>query len=143
MPVIVEELLGAVCRPPGPVRSLLLAVALSDDLRPSQLRALADATALDRAVEAGVLVVEGEHARASHPLLAAAARQGSSERERRELHAQLAGLVADESCARSISRSRRSNRTSSWQRRSTRRPTQPARAARRRRPSSWPSTRSA
>jgi DNA-binding CsgD family transcriptional regulator len=96
VPIVVEELLGGrIAALPGPVRRLLLAVALSGDLRPSQLRAVAPGDALDRAVEAGVLIVDGEHARPAHPLLASAARQGSTAAERRELHGELASVVAD------------------------------------------------
>lgn len=97
VPVVIEDLLGTrIAGLPQPARRLLLALALSGDLRPSQLREIEDADALDRAVAAGVLVVDGDHARPSHPLLAAAAKQGATAREQRELHAELALVVADE-----------------------------------------------
>ena len=74
MPDAVEDLLGTrVARLPGPVRRLLLAVALSGDLRTAELAAIADADAVEDAVDAGLLVVDGDRVRASHPLLAAAA----------------------------------------------------------------------
>jgi DNA-binding CsgD family transcriptional regulator len=78
------------------VRSLLLAVALSGDLRPSDLIEVADATVLDDAVDAGVLIVEADRVRASHPLLAAAVKKRSRTRARRELHLRLAQVVADD-----------------------------------------------
>jgi hypothetical protein len=48
------------------------------------------------AVDGELLVVDGERARVSHPLLAAMARKRSRPRERRELHLALTGVVADE-----------------------------------------------
>jgi len=96
VPDAVEDLLGTrVARRPGPERRLLLAVALSADLRTTQLAAIADPVALDAAVDAGLLIVEGGRVRPSHPLLAAAAKRHSRAGERRELHHELAGVVAD------------------------------------------------
>ena len=51
---------------------------------------------VDDAVDAGVLVVDGERVRASHPLLAAAARKHSSPERSRQLHLELADVVVDE-----------------------------------------------
>jgi DNA-binding NarL/FixJ family response regulator len=97
VPDVVEDLLGSrVDRLPRPVWRLLLAVALSGDLHPSQLAALGDADTVDHAVEAGLLVVQKDHVRAADPLLAAAAKERSSAGERRELHVELARVVADE-----------------------------------------------
>jgi DNA-binding CsgD family transcriptional regulator len=97
VPDAVEDLLGVrVSRLPAPQRRLLLAIALSADLRASQLAALADSTAVDDAVDAGVLVVDGERVRASHPLLAAAARKHSHLSARRQLHLELADVVVDD-----------------------------------------------
>ncbi len=97
VPDAVEELLGTrVARLARPVRRLLLALALSGDLRVSQLAAVADRAAFDDAVDAGLLLVDGDRVRASHPLLAAAARNRSRAGERRELHLALAATVADE-----------------------------------------------
>jgi DNA-binding CsgD family transcriptional regulator len=97
VPEAIEDLLGTrVARLPRPVRRLLLAVALSTDLAVSQLAEAGDQGAIDYAVEAGLLVVDRDHLRASNPLLAAAARQRSTARERRELHAELARLVTHE-----------------------------------------------
>ena len=83
----VEQLLGTrVALLPDPVRRVLLAVALSGDLRMGELEAIAGPTAVEDALDAGLLLVEADRVRASHPLLAAAARKRSRRRERRELH---------------------------------------------------------
>jgi DNA-binding NarL/FixJ family response regulator len=96
VPDAVEDLLGTrVARLPGPERRLLLAVALSADLRTTQLAAIADPVALDAAADAGLLIVEGDRVRPSHPLLAAAAKRHSRAGARRELHHELASVVAD------------------------------------------------
>ena len=97
VPDAVDHLLGRrVVRLSGGSRRLLLAVALSGDLREGQVAALADLGALDDAVQAGVLVVDGGRVRAAHPLLAAAAAKHAHARERRELHAALADVVEDD-----------------------------------------------
>jgi DNA-binding CsgD family transcriptional regulator len=94
VPDALEDMLGTrVGKLPDPVRRLLLAVALSGDLPTGALAALADDGAFDDAVDAGVLIVDGDRVRASHPLLAAAARKHSLARERRELHRALADVV--------------------------------------------------
>jgi DNA-binding CsgD family transcriptional regulator len=97
VPAGVEELIGVRIRalPRGP-RRLLLALALSPDLRTSQLQALAEANTVEQAVENGLLLVEGDRVRPSHPLLAAAARERARAPERRELHRELADLVSSE-----------------------------------------------
>jgi DNA-binding NarL/FixJ family response regulator len=97
VPGRIEDALGMrVAGLPSATRRLLLAVSLSADLRASQLVELADAAALDEAVDLGALLVDGGRARPSHPLLAAAAKQGSEAGERRALHLDLARVVADE-----------------------------------------------
>ena len=97
VPDSVEDLLGTrVERLPGPVRRLLLVVALSADLRLSQAAAITGPDALDAAVDAGVVLVDGDRVRASHPLHAAVARSRSQPGERRELHLELARVVPDE-----------------------------------------------
>jgi DNA-binding CsgD family transcriptional regulator len=97
VPDAVEDLLGTrVAGLPESARRLLLAVALSADLSPIQLAEIAGVGALDDAVETGVLNVERDRVRASHPLLAAAARKHSQPHERRELHLELARVVANE-----------------------------------------------
>jgi DNA-binding CsgD family transcriptional regulator len=97
VPDAVEDMLGTrVARLSGPVRRVLLAVALSGDLRMAELDAVGDADAADNALDAGLLLVDGDRVRASHPLLAAAAKKRSRRRDRRELHLALAGAVADD-----------------------------------------------
>jgi DNA-binding CsgD family transcriptional regulator len=97
VPETVEELLGIrVARLPAPTRRLLLALALSGDLRTSQLARMVDPATVDDAVDRGLVVVEGDRVRPSHPLLPAAARRRSRVAERRELHRELAGIVGDE-----------------------------------------------
>jgi DNA-binding CsgD family transcriptional regulator len=97
VPDAVEDLLGTrVGRLPAPVRRLLLAVALGGDLRTNQVMELGDVDALDEAVDAGILLLDDDRIRVSHPLLAAAAKKRSRPRERRDLHLALAGAVADD-----------------------------------------------
>jgi DNA-binding CsgD family transcriptional regulator len=95
VPDAVEDLLGTrVASLSDPVRRVLLAVALDATLRVGQLASLAEPEAVDAAVGAGVLTVDGDQVRAAHPLLAAAAVRQASAAERRELHGELAGVVA-------------------------------------------------
>ncbi len=97
VPDAMEHLLGKrVERLSGASRRLLLAVALGGDLREGQTEALADVDGLDEAVQAGVLVVDGDRVRAAHPLIAAAAAKHSGARERRKLHEALADVVDDD-----------------------------------------------
>jgi len=97
VPDVVEDLLDTrVAGLSRPVRRLLLAVALSGNLPPSQLAEIGGQEALEQAVEMGLLVVEGNNVRATAPLLAAAARQQATAREKRALHGELASIVADE-----------------------------------------------
>ena len=97
VPDRVEDLLGMrVAELSDPVRKLLLAVALNPELRVPDVSAIADPVVLEDAVELGVLNVTGDRVRASHPLLAAAARRQSRAPERRKLHQELAGAVADQ-----------------------------------------------
>ena len=95
VPDAVEDLLGTrVASLSEPVRHVLLAVALAPDLGTGQLAALAEPDTVDAAVEAGVLAVDGNDARAAHPLLAAAAVRHARVAERREVHRRLARVVA-------------------------------------------------
>jgi DNA-binding CsgD family transcriptional regulator len=94
---VVEDLLGTrVERLASPLRELLLAVALSGNPRATELAAIVAPGALDEAVDAGLVLVEGGRVRPSHPLLAAAAIRHSRSRERRELHVALGHAVAGE-----------------------------------------------
>ena len=97
VPDTVEDLLGThVVGLTGQVRRLLLAVALSADSRLSRLATIVDPAVVEEGVAAGVLIVDGDRLRASHPLLAAAANDRSSDEERRALHLELAGIAEDE-----------------------------------------------
>jgi DNA-binding CsgD family transcriptional regulator len=96
LPESVEELVGDRVAELAPgARTVLLATALSEDLRASMLSAVAGPDAVEDALQAGVLVLDGERVRAAHPLLAAVASKRSGVRERRELHRALAGVVDD------------------------------------------------
>jgi len=96
VPDAVDDLLGSrVAELPRPVRRLLLALALQADLRVQQLTAISGSDAIEDAVDAGVVLLEADRVRPSHPLLAAAARKRARGAERRELHLQLATVVAD------------------------------------------------
>jgi len=72
----------------------LLAASLAGELTVAELAGLVETKALDEAIAAGLVHVEGERARPSHPLFAAAAVARSSARERRELHRRLAEVAA-------------------------------------------------
>jgi len=93
----VEDLLSMrVAQLAGPVRRVLLAVALSGELRVDELAAIGDAEAVEDALDRGLVRLDGGRVRASHPLLAAAARKRARRQERRGLHRDLAAVVADE-----------------------------------------------
>jgi DNA-binding CsgD family transcriptional regulator len=97
VPDHVEDLLGLrVADLDGPARRVLLALALDADLRVSQIRAPAGSAALQAAVDAGVVVVDGDRIRAAHPLLAAAAQRQADPAETRDLHRRLAEVAVDE-----------------------------------------------
>ncbi|WP_028062275.1 AAA family ATPase [Solirubrobacter soli] len=96
VPAAVEDLLGTRVAALGPEqRRLLLAVALSADLHLDELVTIATGATVDAALAAGVLEVDGDRVRASHPLLAAAARTAALPQERRDLHAALAHAVRE------------------------------------------------
>jgi DNA-binding CsgD family transcriptional regulator len=97
LPDTVEELFSErLTRLPAAVRRVLLAVALSADPTIDQVAAITDVAAIDDAVDAGVVTIDGGRVRASHPLLAATARRHSRARERRELHLALAAATQEE-----------------------------------------------
>lgn len=76
VPKTVEDLLGTrVERLPAAARSALLAVALHADLRVSELAAILDPLAPEEAVGAGIVIVDGERVRPSHPLIGESRRQ--------------------------------------------------------------------
>ncbi len=97
MPDHVEDLLGLrVADLDDSARRVLLALALDADLRVAQLPHPTGVAALQAAVDAGVVVVEGDRVRPAHPLLAAAAQKQAPDEEKREVHRRLADLVTDE-----------------------------------------------
>jgi DNA-binding CsgD family transcriptional regulator/tetratricopeptide (TPR) repeat protein len=97
VPPRVEDLLGTRIEDLArPVRKALLALALNSDLRSSQLVAVTDAATLERAVDEGLILVDHDRARPSHPLLASAALTRSKPSERRALHFELADVVGDQ-----------------------------------------------
>lgn len=82
-----------------PVGRALLAVALGGSVRRPELLGLVDAPDLERAEELELLVDAGGVVRASHPLLAAAARRHASAADRQRLHSELAHALQDEVAA--------------------------------------------
>jgi hypothetical protein len=62
----------------------------------SQLLSVASRAHLEQAVAEGVLAVDGDRVRPTHPLLGAAARKRSSPARRRELHRELAAVASSE-----------------------------------------------
>ena len=95
-PETLEELLGPRVAELLPEASrVLLAVALSTDLRVSQLESVASPVALDEALDAGVVAVDGDRLRPAHPLLGAAAIRHSRPRQREQLHRELAVTAGD------------------------------------------------
>ncbi|HZT94711.1 MAG TPA: AAA family ATPase [Gaiellaceae bacterium] len=96
IPELVDDVFGPrVAGLAVPLRRALLAVALSPTLSRLQLAGVVDPLALEDAVRSGLLTLDGERVRVSHPLLAAAARKHSAAAERRDLHLALAEVVGD------------------------------------------------
>jgi DNA-binding CsgD family transcriptional regulator len=96
VPELANDLFGARIESlPDQVRRVLVAVGLAADLHRPELAALADQGAIDQAVAYGMLAIEADRARASHPLLAAAAVRSAGTDERRELHLQLSAILDD------------------------------------------------
>jgi DNA-binding CsgD family transcriptional regulator len=97
LPGGIEDLLGMRVAALAPdVRRLLVAVELSADLRVAEAVAVVGVSALERAIDAGVIDVAGDRVRPSHPLFAATAKSASARGEQRELHLALAGAVSDD-----------------------------------------------
>lgn len=97
VPRDVEELLGTrLTALPAGVRRVVLALALAGSLPRDDLVRLGAEEALDEALETGLAVVERGRVRPHHPLLAAAARDLSSDMEIRALHLELADVVTEE-----------------------------------------------
>ena len=97
VPDLVDDLFGErIADLAGSIRRALLAVALTGGLSWVELAAIVDPMTLAEAVDAGLLIVDGDRVRPAHPLLAAVARSSSPARERRALHLDLARTVSDE-----------------------------------------------
>jgi DNA-binding CsgD family transcriptional regulator len=87
-------------RLPGTVRHVLEAAALVAEPTPAALVAVGSepeqvGNRLDRAVAAGVIELDEDRVRFTHPLLAAAIVSGIGSRRRRQLHARLAQIAVD------------------------------------------------
>jgi DNA-binding NarL/FixJ family response regulator len=87
-------------RLPATVRRILEVSALLAEPSPAALTAASskpdvERGALDRAVAAGVIELDGDRVRFTHPLLAAAVGGGIGPQRRRLLHARLAQIVTD------------------------------------------------
>ena len=96
IPASAEDIFGPrVSALPSPLRSAVLATALSASITRPELARVVSPQVVDEAVSGGLLVAERAGVRLSHPLLGAAARQLSTAAERRELHASIAMAVAD------------------------------------------------
>ena len=74
----------------------VLAVSLTGSLTRLELSALVGPLAMEDALAAGLLLLDGSRVRASHPLLAATVRRHSTADERRALHRALAETIDDE-----------------------------------------------
>lgn len=97
VPETVEAFLGTRVEQLTPGgRSVLLAVALHAALRVPEVTAIVEPLALEEAVAAGVVHVDGERLHPSHPLVAAVANTHAQESERGAMHRALATVVADE-----------------------------------------------
>ena len=79
-----------------PVRRALLAVALGGSLPRAELAAVCDSAAAGRGIKEGLLAVDGQRVRPSHPLVATAVRSVASSRERRAMQLRLADVASDE-----------------------------------------------
>ena len=116
VPDSVEALLGTrVARLAAPVRRLLLAISLSGELQRSQAVALANPDVLADGVDAGVIVIDGDRVRASHPLLAAATASRSRSASAGGSTATSLTWSMMRSCAFVILPSPRSTRIACWQ----------------------------
>jgi DNA-binding CsgD family transcriptional regulator len=96
VPDVVDDLVGdRVAGLDDQERRALLTVALTGTLTRRELGAIVGTATLEDALDAGLVTVDGNRVRASHPLLAAAAHRRCTGRERRELHLELAEVMTD------------------------------------------------
>jgi DNA-binding CsgD family transcriptional regulator/DNA polymerase III delta prime subunit len=94
IPAKVEDLLQArIASLPAPPRWALMALALCPDIGLDGLTTLAGQTAVDGAVDSGLIQIDGQRVRASHPLLGATVLRDVGQEARRELHLALAHAV--------------------------------------------------
>jgi DNA-binding NarL/FixJ family response regulator len=97
VPDVIDDLFGPrVVGLSAEVGRSLLAVALGPGIPLAQLGQAADPLGVQELVTSGLLRVNGERVRLSHPLLGAAAVRHSSARERRGTHLALARSVTDD-----------------------------------------------
>ena len=100
VPATVDDLLGLrVTQLEATVRRVVLAVALSGGLSVEDCALFATDEQLSAAIDAGLLVDDGGHIRAAHPLVAAAIRRHSHESECRRIHAKLAEAATNDEIA--------------------------------------------
>jgi DNA-binding CsgD family transcriptional regulator len=96
VPETVDDLLGTrVAELRADERRVLLAVALSGELRTADLVGLVGPQALEQAVADRLVIVDEQRVRAAHPLLGAAAQQRSGAAEQRRLHLALSRQTDD------------------------------------------------
>jgi DNA-binding NarL/FixJ family response regulator len=77
------------------LRLALMALALCPDIGLDGLTRLADQDTLDELVDRGLVEIDGQRVRSTHPLLGATAVRGAGRRARRDLHLTLAGVLDD------------------------------------------------
>jgi DNA-binding CsgD family transcriptional regulator len=77
----------------APTRRLLVAVAAAGDARPELLGRLATESALDEAIDHGILLLDHGRVRFSHPLLGSTIAADAGELVRNRIHKQLADLA--------------------------------------------------
>jgi DNA-binding CsgD family transcriptional regulator len=96
VPELADELFGARVRAlPAEVGGALLAAALGAHLTRGELEAIVEPAAIEEAITRGVLTVEGDRVRATHPLLAGAVREEASADQRQEMHLRLSGVLGE------------------------------------------------
>jgi DNA-binding CsgD family transcriptional regulator len=96
LPSRLEELLEDRVTELGPAaREALFAVALSPDPRAAELTAVVGEDALEDAVAAGVVSLDGWRVRPAHPLLGEVVKSRSRATVRREMHRRLAAAAED------------------------------------------------
>lgn len=95
LPDSLEDVLGVRAAASPSARRALLCVALGAAATATEVEDVVGMDAVEEACDDGLLIVEGDRARPSHPLLAAAVLKRAGRRERRELHRALADAVSE------------------------------------------------